>query len=325
MTSCTALPFATTAAPMPHTASGAAMLNPVDAGLAAASGCLNPSANAAPSRHEVLKGLGKMAVSVAGIVDPTPVSDGIGTVWALIDGEWIDAGISALGVVPYIGDLAKAGKLGAFARTIEKAVDLAKVDTEFARAARPVLQKIRDGIDTLPLDKLPRAVGEPLQRMQHKLGDFFRADAVATKPVRLEASMLDGRSFFLGKANAGPNAPLYRNWLESGRRIEVNPDASIAYINRQGIGVRYTEGAPDFRPFMNHPSGVRQTRIEVTGSHPVDFKRANAAVGHAEWGSRSPPGYSWHHHEDGTTMQLVRSDVHTEFSHRGGAALARAR
>jgi hypothetical protein len=287
-------------------------------------GCLNPSANAAPSRHDVLKELGKMAVSVAGIVDPTPVSDGIGTVWALLDREWIDAGISALGVVPYIGDLAKAGKLGAFARTIEKAVDLAKVDAEFARAARPVLQKIKDGIDTLPLDKLPRAVREPLQRMQTKLDEFFRAGAVAGKPVRLEASMLDGRGFFLGKANAGANAPLYRNWLDTGRRVEVNPDASITYINRQGIGVRYTEGAPDFRPFMNHPSGVRQVRIDVTGE-AIDFRRANEAASHAEWGSRPPSGYSWHHHEDGQTMQLVRSDVHTEFNHRGGASLARAR
>lgn len=325
MTSCTALPFNTTTAPLPQASFGAATPPRADSAAAAAPGCLRPSAHAAPSRNEVLKDLGKMAVSVAGIVDPTPVSDGIGTVWALLDGEWIDAGISALGVVPYIGDLAKAGKLGAFARTIEKAVDLAKVDAEFARAARPVLQKIKDGLDTLPLDKLPRAVREPLQRMQIKLDEFFRAGAVATKPVRLEASMLDGRGFFLGKANAGPNAPLYRNWLDSGRRIEVNPDASITYINRQGIGVRYTEGAPDFKPFMNHPSGVRQTRVEMTGDNPIDFRRANEAVGHPEWGSRSPPGYSWHHHEDGKTMQLVRSDVHTEFGHRGGAALARAR
>lgn len=128
--------------------------------------------------------------------------------------------------------------------------------------------------------------------MQTKLDEFFSAGAVATKPVRLEASMLDGRGFFLGKANAGPNAPLHRNWLDSGRRVEVNPDASITYINRQSIGVRYVEGAPDFRPFMNHPSGVHQTRIEMTGDNPIDFRR---------------------------------SDVHAEFTHRGGASLARAR
>jgi A nuclease of the HNH/ENDO VII superfamily with conserved WHH len=325
MTTCTALPCAPTLAPQPPATSAGPTSQSAVCALQAAPGCLTPHAHAAPSRHEVLKDLGKMTVSITGIVDPTPISDGIGTVWALIDGEWLDAGISALGVVPYIGDLAKAGKLGQFARTIEKAVDLAQVDAEFARAARPLLQKIKEGIDTLPLDKLPRAAREPLQRMHTKLDEFFRAGAVATKPVRLEASMLDGAGLFLGKANAGPNAPLYRHWLDTGRRIEVNPDASITYINRQGLGVRYAGGAPDFRPFMNHPSGVRQTRIEMTGNHPIDFRRANEAAGHPEWGSRSPPGYSWHHHEDGRTMQLVRSDVHTEFSHRGGAALARAR
>jgi A nuclease of the HNH/ENDO VII superfamily with conserved WHH len=289
----------------------------------AASGCLAPRANATPSRDEVLSDLGKMAISLAGIVDPTPISDGIGTVWALIDGEWVDAAISAIGVVPYVGDLAKAGKLGSFARTIEKAVALAKVDAAFARAARPVLQKIKDGLDAVPLDKLPRAIREPMQRISRQLDDFFRGTARAL-PVRLEASMLDGRGFFLGKANAGPNAPLYRNWLDSGRRVEVNPDASITYINRQGLGVRYSEGAPDFRPFMNHPSGVREVRIDVTGD-AIDFRRANEAAGHAEWGSRPPAGYSWHHHEDGSTMQLVGADVHAEFTHRGGAWLARSR
>jgi A nuclease of the HNH/ENDO VII superfamily with conserved WHH len=325
MTSCTSLPFSTTSAPLPPAPFAAETPQDAAGASQAAPGCLNPSTHAAPSRNDVLKDVGKMAVSIAGIVDPTPLSDGIGTVWALLDREWLDAGISALGVVPYIGDLAKAGKLGQFARTIEKAVDLAKVDTEFARAARPVLQKIKDGLGTLPLDNMPRAVREPLQRMQTKLDEFFRAGAVAARPVRLEASMLDGSGLFLGKANAGPNAPLYRNWLDSGRRVDVNPDASITYINRHGIGVRYADGAPDFKPFMNHPSGVRQTRIEMSGDNPLDFRRANEAVGHPEWGARPPPGYSWHHHEDGHTMQLVRSDVHTEFTHRGGAALARAR
>jgi hypothetical protein len=278
MTSCAALPFDKTTALLPPLPSGAATPPRADPAPDAGPGCLRPSAHAAPSRSEVLRDLGKMGVSLAGIVDPTPVSDGIGTVWALIDGQWLDAGLSALGVVPYIGDLAKAGKLGAFARTIEKAVDLAKVDAEFARAARPVLQKIKDGIDTLPLDKMPRAVREPLQRMQTKLDEFFRAGAVAAKPVRLEASMLDGSGLFLGKANAGPNAPLYRNWLDSGRRIEVNPDASITYLNRQGIGVRYADGAAGF-PAIHEPPERRAPDAHRDDRRQPDRLPARQRVG----------------------------------------------
>ena len=32
--------------------------------------------------------------------------------------------------------------------------------------------------------------------------------------------------------------------------------------------------------------------------------------------------YTWHHHQDGKTMMLVRTDVHTGLSHSGGVSIA---
>ncbi|MGK3970047.1 HNH endonuclease [Sorangium sp. So ce118] len=52
---------------------------------------------------------------------------------------------------------------------------------------------------------------------------------------------------------------------------------------------------------------------------PGDFRAASQAAGL----SRTPEGYTWHHHQDGTTMQLVPSDIHRMTGHTGGFALGR--
>lgn len=38
---------------------------------------------------------------------------------------------------------------------------------------------------------------------------------------------------------------------------------------------------------------------------------------------RQAEGYTWHHHQDGKTMQLIKRDVHRDFFHTGGMAGAR--
>ena len=74
------------------------------------------------------------------------------------------------------------------------------------------------------------------------------------------------------------------------------------------------DGFPDF-------SGVAKTtvRIEQTGSRAGDFRAANKAAGL----ENTPRGYTWHHHQDGTTMQLVPRDIHGATGHTGGFRLGR--
>ncbi|MGL4426214.1 MAG: HNH endonuclease, partial [Alphaproteobacteria bacterium] len=40
---------------------------------------------------------------------------------------------------------------------------------------------------------------------------------------------------------------------------------------------------------------------------------------------KTPEGFTWHHHHDGTTMQLVPYELHRVVNHTGGAALKRAK
>lgn len=75
-------------------------------------------------------------------------------------------------------------------------------------------------------------------------------------------------------------------------------------------GVPYKkDGFPDFKKFMTH-----EIDIKVTGNRQKDFAIANSRFGFKE----TPAGYTWHHHENGRTMQLVEKAAHKAAPHSGG-------
>jgi hypothetical protein len=51
-------------------------------------------------------------LDVLGVVDPTPISDGLNALIYASRGQWGNAGVSVLGIVPYVGDAAKTAKYG---------------------------------------------------------------------------------------------------------------------------------------------------------------------------------------------------------------------
>jgi len=53
------------------------------------------------------------ALDAAGVLDPTPISDGVNALIYAGRGQWGNMLISMAGTVPYVGDLAKGGKYGA--------------------------------------------------------------------------------------------------------------------------------------------------------------------------------------------------------------------
>jgi hypothetical protein len=68
-------------------------------------------------------------------------------------------------------------------------------------------------------------------------------------------------------------------------------------------------GFPDFSSVA-----IKTVKIKVKNSKS-DRRVANKQAGIA----KEPRGYVWHHHEDGTTLQLVPEDVHRKTGHSGGA------
>lgn len=116
----------------------------------------------------------QMGLDIAGIFDPTPISDGASGVISLFRGDFLGAGISALSMIPYVGDAAKLGKLGRYAETLAKAVDAAKSSPELAKAIGPAMEKLKGAIDAVPLDKLPDSLRNAVEPLKTKLDDFAR-------------------------------------------------------------------------------------------------------------------------------------------------------
>jgi len=101
---------------------------------------------------------------------------------------------------------------------------------------------------------------------------------------------------------SNPAAPTIRNAKVAG---SVHPKTKIPFD---------AQGFPDF-------SGVAKATVKIpqTGNYADDFAAANKAAGF----SATPKGYTWHHHQDGFTMQLVPQDIHKGTGHTGSLGLGK--
>ncbi|WP_246834017.1 RHS repeat-associated core domain-containing protein [Pedobacter sp. G11] len=85
-------------------------------------------------------------LDVVGIFDPTGIADGVNAGISAKKGDWLNVGISALGVIPLAGDLAKAGKIEKDVKIISNAVDAvkteAKVEKSIVKSAEAGSQKL---------------------------------------------------------------------------------------------------------------------------------------------------------------------------------------
>jgi hypothetical protein len=111
----------------------------------------------------------QLVLDLAGILDPTPISDGTNASISLGRGDWWGAGLSGISAIPFIGDLAKAGKLGRWAETLHKTVALARLRPAFAAKARPVLEQLARLTSRIPEAMLPGFARGAFQRMKREL------------------------------------------------------------------------------------------------------------------------------------------------------------
>lgn len=142
--------------------------------------------------------------------------------------------------------------------------------------------------------------------------------------ITVTATVLGG-AINAAEANAArarkPHQPNTKKWMDDGGSIEQKADGTTIYTRSDGVAVTYDkEGYPDFTPYR-HPT-VKDVQIEFTRDQKKDNKAADKAAGITEK-MRTDEKYTWHHHEDGKTMQLIKRDVHEDFFHTGGMARAR--
>ncbi len=145
----------------------------------------------------------------------------------------------------------------------------------------------------------------------------------------LESGLIDDPSRLLAPvASADPQAALRQ-------LVEVEPPrnydlAGQTYSFEDPVlqdkypeGVPFTElGFPDFSRYAHV-----EVQIKMQGNWDYDregdFASANEAAGFRRSRSGVPRGYTWHHVEDRTTMQLVPRDLHEAIRHSGGVWVIR--
>lgn len=258
------------------------------------SGVQTAEGNLAKLNDDLKFQLVQTAVDIAGIADPTPISDVIGAGMSLWTGDFIGAGLSLISVVPYVGDA--LGKTAKGARAAKKINDLRK-GIEAAIAATNLAKK------------LARRKAAAAVRAKRKADALQKAvDAVTTAKCAppsnpFGVSKLPADGSWKGTKGDGdwmpdPNTPRGQEILEA----------------TGGKPITFKDGYPDFSPHA-----TTRVEIEMTGKNS-DFTAANQAAGFKE----TPDGMTWHHNQDGVTMELIPSNINNKVPHEGGASIVKS-
>ncbi len=105
------------------------------------------------------------------------------------------------------------------------------------------------------------------------------------------------------------NSPDVNKWYNKGGKISVDADGTWTYYDWEGNKVSYTDGYPDFKS-----AGMvnQEADIGPFQGRNKDFQTAK------DLGYIKSDDGTWHHHQDGRTLQDVNTILHDRFRHRGG-------
>ena len=126
-----------------------------------------------------------------------------------------------------------------------------------------------------------------------------------------DAYGLVAKADFTNKPKYSPNP---EKWVKNNGTVEVDEMGIWTYTNSSGQSVRYKNQYPDFKE-----AGVVRQEVNIGEfkNYSSDFKRADEL---APMGPKLEED-TWHHSEDGKTMQEINKKIHKEFTHAGGMSL----
>jgi hypothetical protein len=134
--------------------------------------------------NRLLLDLTQLILDIVGIFEPTPFADSTNAMISLGRKDFLGAGLSAISVLPYIGDLVKLGKLSRYCRSVNQAISLAESNAKFASQLRPLLLKLKKLLDDVPADQLPGGLGQIRQRINGFLKGTPPSTGALTKAMQ---------------------------------------------------------------------------------------------------------------------------------------------
>jgi len=124
-------------------------------------------------QRELVMDVTQIAIDLVGIADPTPIADTTNALISVGRADWTGAGLSLIAIVPYVGDVAKAGKFPRYLKVVERAIVEGQRSIHFARRIRPSLLRLRSLFAEIPTKWCPANIRAPLQSLKHSLDQFL--------------------------------------------------------------------------------------------------------------------------------------------------------
>jgi hypothetical protein len=252
-------------------------------------------------KKEIALDICQFILDMTGIIDPTPASDGTNAIISLSRGRWIDAVISVVSIVPYVGDIAKLGKLPRYLASIRKAIRIARADVHWSSALKKLfipLKKVIDQLYELGANKLPQGANKTLQQIKHEIDKFLKPASGGTASSEtvgdLIASNPKNTRPKIKQRDNTPSKPRNKNLEEKPKEV-VSSEKESGIIG--GNGVKDTDGVPDkvTRSDENFPSKT----TKKGGGKAYTDKDGNLHVANPDGKTTIPEHIRNHkHHKD---------------------------
>lgn len=254
----------------------------------------------------------EIILDVTGIFDPTPISDGASGVVALFRGDFLGAGLSAVSMIPYLGDaLGKTGKFAKYGAKVSGMVEaLLKRGDSLANAGVDFLRK------NFSLDQVARARQSAAEKVQEALLKKRVNGAAGCKDCQMLGSNRMNLPSTKGKWDAPDAAKTGTGTFTLDTPVTLPDGTKVSQIS-------YKDGFPNFDAFaprMPDGSPMKVQIWEVTGNATKDGKEALKMLESEGVPVPDLEDYSWHHLEDGSMMP-VPTVINSSFKHTGGASI----
>jgi len=239
---------------------------------------------------------------IAGIFDPTPISDGVGTALSLARGDWLGAGLSIISFIPYAGDaLAKPAKMARYGEKLGSMAGAYFKHADKLASAPKIVAKFLDASQIIAARKQALAKVRAAMLKARKTPNCAKCKEFAGK---LKMPNKGGKW-----KPAGANDPQSPNFGNGEFKFDTPkklPDGSTV------DSIKYKDGFPDFD---NYVKGGKHDIMGVTGDVGKDITLLKNQHG------ITTPGkdYTLHHFDNGQVGYLPRS-IHNVAN--GGAAHA---
>lgn len=259
-----------------------------------------------------------IAADVAGLFDPTPISDAVGGLLSLAQGDFLGAGLSVASMIPYAGD------------AVAKPLKIAKRAPKTAKILEKVLQRgdnlAKMGADalreTFKLSEVAAARKKALERVQQAMLDARNKVPGCQDCKKLVDS--DGTKRVLQMPESGgtwktPNgsAPESGNGVFRFDEPKTLPDGRVV------DEIEFRNGAPNFD---NYVQGQKHDLWEVTGDAGTDARALKKQMREVDpsWEPPAKDQFVLHHFEDGKVGYVPR-EIHDKaiggVSHTGGNSM----